>query len=385
LSRELIATGFGFGKDERHDSGTAPSEKQQPASRVLQLQRTQQHEQQPAPVVRPQVSREQISHAPATTSGFGVSWAAALAEEELGLVAPITSSPSKAIASTASIGGYQSAGLAQTASSSSLPSSSKLSPPQPRSPPLAKSKSPSASMRVRKPHATPPRQLSPVPRELALPLRPEEVKEQQKILEETQREMREIKALESQIGWEMHREEKAQVVNEKKEAEKDIMEWRNQLASGLKEFAESKAFEQKIEDLGASKEFQEFKRDRKQVDKEENLQLIKEQYEADTEFSQMQAEIAKTAALDRHAMNLEHLEEIQVLREVKIQEKVQEKTTEEQERALEQRLNFKHQATQLRSQKEEMLRNLQMLRSVQKQPVCTSGRAGRPRAAKGGH
>jgi hypothetical protein len=219
---------------------------------------------------------------------------------------------------------------------------------------------------------------------LAIPVRPEEVQEQQRLLEETQREMREIKAMESQIGWEMLREEKSQVKTEKKEAEADIMEWRNQLAAGMKEIAEVKAHEQKVEDLKESKQFQEFKRDRKQVDKDEELQVMKEQYQADLEFSQMQAEIAKTSGLDRHAMNLEHLEDIEVLRENKTQERIQEKSDVEKERAIEQRLNFNHQATQLRSQKEELLKNLQMLRSVQKQPVCTSGRAGRPRAAKGG-
>jgi hypothetical protein len=218
---------------------------------------------------------------------------------------------------------------------------------------------------------------------LARPLRQEEVEEQNRQIEETQKEMRQIRALESTIMWNLEREEKKQVEEEKREAAVDIMEWREQLACGLKEADEERSRQKLVQDLYASKEFQEFKRDAKQVLKEADIQHIKEQYQADVEHSQMQAELAKHAVMDRHATVLENLEGIEVLREVKENERVRTKKEQEQERARDQRLNFNHKHKQLRDEKQDLLRNLQQLRSLQKQPIETSGRAGRPREKNG--
>merc|ERR1712183_345330 len=109
-----------------------------------------------------------------------------------------------------------------------------------------------------------------------MPLTLQEMEDQQRQLQETQKEMREIRALEAQIKWSLEREEKKQVQTEKKEADMEIMEWREELAINMKEAAEEKAREQREQDLRESKDYLDFKRDRKQVLKEEELQLIKE-------------------------------------------------------------------------------------------------------------
>jgi len=210
------------------------------------------------------------------------------------------------------------------------------------------------------------------------------VKEHQQKIQEVEKEMRQIRALESTIKWDLEREEKRQVQNEKKEDAADIREWREQLTIGLKQAVEETARQKHETDLVESKEFQMFKRDTKQVLKEADIQLMKEKYQADLEFSQMQAEMKKHDAVDRHALVLENLEDIEVLREVKENERERERTEAEQERALDQRLRYTHKTNQLRSEKEDLLRNLQLMRSMQKRSIDTSGRAGRPRVKNGG-
>lgn len=193
-----------------------------------------------------------------------------------------------------------------------------------------------------------------------------------KQLEQTKKEVREIRALEGQLRWGMHREEKKQVVEEKREADQEIMQWREEQAVGMKEYAEEKIKEQRIQELGESKEFQVFKRDRKQVLKEEELEQVKEQYQADLEYSHMQAELQQAAEMDRHALVLEHQENFQDLREIRASEELREKAEAEDDRVHEVRLEFAHQANQLASAKEELMRNLQLLRNTkQRMPPGT--------------
>jgi len=172
--------------------------------------------------------------------------------------------------------------------------------------------------------------------------------------------------------FEMEREEKQEVEQAKKDAEMEIMAWREEQAVGMREYTKEKQRMEQKEDLLASKEFQEFKRERKQVTKEEELQQIKEQYQYDMEFSQFQADIAKMAVVDRHALVLESLEEIQDQRELRATEHLREKQLADQERAQEQRLEFHHQANQLSNEKEELLKNLQLLRQRKKLPVTSN-------------
>jgi len=215
------------------------------------------------------------------------------------------------------------------------------------------------------------------------------VEEYKKKLEATKKEVRDIRALEAKLRWGMQREEKRQVVEEKKEADVEIMQWREELAVGMKEIANQKAEEVRVKELQENKEFQVFKRDAKQTAKEEELIHIQEQLKADIEHAEMQAEMAQAVVADRHALVLEHLEDIQDLREIRATEELREKAEVEENRVHEVRLEFEHQANQLSSQKEELLRNLHLLRST-KQRLPPGTRMGqvshreRPRSLRAG-
>jgi len=213
-------------------------------------------------------------------------------------------------------------------------------------------------------------------------LEPEEVEEQQRQLEQTKKEVREITALKSQVMFEMAREEKREIAVAKKEADDEIMAWREEQAVGLREIAEEKERLKRVQDLAESKDFQSFKRERKQILKDEELVQIKEKYQNDLEFAHMQADMAKMGVVDRHALVIENLEEIQDLRALRTNEQLVEKAMVKQERVQEQRLNYSHQAKQLSTEKEELLQSLQLLRTRQKLPIASNrglASAGGPR------
>lgn len=205
-----------------------------------------------------------------------------------------------------------------------------------------------------------------------MPVSAAEVEANQRKLEVAKKEVREIRSLEQQVKWGMEREEKKEVEAAKKDAELELMEWREEQNVGMQEYQAQLALTQKVEDLQASKDFQHFKREKKQAAKEAEIQQIKEEYQADREHSEMQADIARTAIVDRHAIVIEQLEDIQDQREIKMTEALQEKAVAQQDRAVQQRLTYDHQANQLANEKEELLKSLQLMRSRQKLPVTSN-------------
>jgi len=274
---------------------------------------------------------------------------------------------------TARGGGYD--GGASQATVAAVRARSPGATAQPRSPSPVYSRSGVVAASSR------PRSMVPLPQVEEPPLRPEEIEENNRQLEQAKKEVREIRSLEAQVKWGMEREEKREVEAAIKEEEDDIMVWREDLAVGMKEIAEEKARVLKIQDLAESKNFQAFKRDRKQVLREEELDAIKEQYQSDMANSEMQADIAKMAVVDRHALVLETLEDIQDQRDTQATEKIEEKAKAEQERTHERRITFHHEANKLATEKEELLRSLQLMRARQKLPV-TSNRGARPQALR---
>merc|ERR1712039_737224 len=79
-------------------------------------------------------------------------------------------------------------------------------------------------------------------------------------LTKEKKEAQQLKALESQLLWDMDREERKMTEAEKREEAREIMEWREKFVGGLNEHAAEISKEQRIQDLMESKDFQEFKR-----------------------------------------------------------------------------------------------------------------------------
>jgi len=188
----------------------------------------------------------------------------------------------------------------------------------------------------------------------------------QKALKETEKEIRELRALESQMRWNMAREEVKDKVQEKAAAEEEIRDWRRKQIEQTKEYEAEKAQQARVEELVDSKDFQEFKREAKLVGKDEELRAIQEEYQRNIENAQFRAEAAREIYEKDKEVVTVHAEDVQHLREYKKEQKVQEKVKEEEGRVLEQSLEMANVAKELAREKEKLLQSLEYVRSCQK-------------------
>merc|ERR550537_843955 len=98
---------------------------------------------------------------------------------------------------------------------------------------------------------------------------PESIQEWRKMLEETKREVREIKAIENSLKWNMAREEKKERLTEAKAQVDEMRDWRWRQSDDMKAYKAALAKDAKVTELKESKSFQEFKRETKAQFREE--------------------------------------------------------------------------------------------------------------------
>lgn len=200
------------------------------------------------------------------------------------------------------------------------------------------------------------------------------------MLEDTKREVREIRAVEAQMRWNMRREEKKEKIMEEKEEIEEIRDWRWKQSAEMKAYVEEKANETKAVELEESKNFQEFKREAKAQGREENLRHITEEYLQDVEAAEWRKEIAQAAMERERELLADRVDHVAEHREIKHVQRQQEKAAVEEERAIEQSLEMAELAKQLAREKEQLLQSLEYQRACQRLPPGRS--AGRPAASR---
>jgi len=188
-------------------------------------------------------------------------------------------------------------------------------------------------------------------------------------LDQEKREVRQIKSLESQLKWGLQREERRQTEEERREEARLIMEWRDRQAKEMKGFVEEKSREQRVQELLQSKEYQMFKREWKQAARKDEIEQIKAQLAEGMDNAHWKLELQRAVELDRQLALQETMESQQEMKELRERERQHEKTVQLQDRAHDLALEYAHQASQISSEKEELLRNLALLRQRQKLPV----------------
>lgn len=196
-------------------------------------------------------------------------------------------------------------------------------------------------------------------------------------LEQARKEVREIRNLESQIKWNMQRQEKKEVDEEKKAVDDDIRDWRYQQHEEMKEFVSQKEKEQKLTELAESKDYQEYKRLRKQMEREEEQRYIQECYLQDREQAEWNAELQKQIIEEQKGLLEEKAEDVMEIKELKVAEKIRNKEQEVQDRLLEQTIEMDYASRQLQSEREALLQSLEYARSRQNAAVL-GGRGSRP-------
>lgn len=150
--------------------------------------------------------------------------------------------------------------------------------------------------------------------------------EQFRKLEQMRREAREMKSKEAHIKWTMKREEEKLRKSEAKEAVIDHLSLQQGFRRGIQEYARDRATEAKTNLLRESRDFQEFKRSAKLIDKEVDQRWIKEEYAETKENSTYVTDLARTLPLEEQKIKVEeNLERYRVFAEHHLEEQQREK------------------------------------------------------------
>lgn len=189
------------------------------------------------------------------------------------------------------------------------------------------------------------------------------------MIEETKKEVREIRQVESKTRWQIVREERRDKLAQTIATQSELRDWRWKQVEGMKALALQRAQEAKEVDLKESKEFVQFKREAKLRSKEHELQYQTEVYEDRKKDSAWTVEKAREASQQEQALVREKVEDVQQLRQEKKQQVEQQKVIAAQERALQEHMDVAHLARQLAAEKERLLENLQFSRSCLQAPL----------------
>eukprot|EP00435_Cladocopium_sp_Y103_P035479 s57_g9.t1 len=188
-------------------------------------------------------------------------------------------------------------------------------------------------------------------------------------LDKEKKEVRQMRGIESQLKWDMYREERSQTEEERREEARQIMAWRDREAKEMREYVEGKSRDQRALELMESKEYQEFKRAWKQAMRKEEIERIKVQLAENMDNAQWRVDLQKAVEMDRQLALQENMEAQQELRELKEKDRQREKVMQDEERARDLALEYAHQAHQISTEKEALLRSLALLRERQKASV----------------
>lgn len=204
-----------------------------------------------------------------------------------------------------------------------------------------------------------------------------------RMVEETKKEVRDIRALERQMKWNLQREEHKEVVLDKKAEEEEIRDWRWKQTEGMKAHAEEKAQEDRAVTLEESKAFQEFKRERKVETKDEDLRYIQEVYHQDLDHAEHRVEMAREQAEREQTVISDRLESRMHLKEQKLQELQLARARTDEQRMMEQTLEMQAVAEQLAREKAALLQSLELTKAATRVPIRSGGTGRSSAVARG--
>mmetsp|Transcript_10830 Transcript_10830/g.24790 ORF Transcript_10830/g.24790 Transcript_10830/m.24790 type:complete len:596 (-) Transcript_10830:61-1848(-) len=145
-------------------------------------------------------------------------------------------------------------------------------------------------------------------------------------VEQLRRETREMKAAEHSLKWSMQRQERQVKVDEKVRDAKDIMAWRREQVDESQAYADANNRVRRQSELTENRNYQEFKRDRKQVLKEEDLEDVKERYQDGKDYSEWAMALRREMPMEERAQIVEaNIENFKMLQDYHYEEERQRK------------------------------------------------------------
>lgn len=191
----------------------------------------------------------------------------------------------------------------------------------------------------------------------------------QQMLEKTKKEVREIRAAEAKMKCNMMREERKERVVLNKAASMEIMQWRQEQDMLSKEQAAMVADARKKQELEDSREFQDFKRLRKQLPIQEERCLAEVQYQEDTEQSRWNVELKRAAEEEKRNMVVAHFEKYDHIRALRAETAAQTRAIEDDERVHEKQLSMDFRLKELMATKNKMLQSMEYTRGRHGAPL----------------
>jgi len=195
-------------------------------------------------------------------------------------------------------------------------------------------------------------------------VQPESIQEWRRMLEETKREVREIKAIESHLKWNMTRDEKKERLIETKASVGDERDWKWRQSEEMKAYKASKAAEVTKTELKESKSFQEFKRETKGKTKEEEKKQTTDDYLKDRDDAQWRANLMKAVNEREKELTTGRHDDYLEVREIRNLQKEQDRFEMDENRAIEQTLEMAAIAREMAKEKEELLQALELSRAA---------------------
>lgn len=186
------------------------------------------------------------------------------------------------------------------------------------------------------------------------------------LIEETKKEVRDMKAEETKTKWQMTREEQSWRAAAHAAEAAEIQNWRWKQADEMKAYVEAKAQEVKEIELQDSKEFVEFKRETKVRTKEEEIAFQQEVYAQSMERAQWERERLRLQFEEEQVVAREKVADVQELREERQISAQQERQQQEQDRLWEEHLEMAKLMKELQREKEKLSQSLHYQRSCKK-------------------
>jgi len=186
-------------------------------------------------------------------------------------------------------------------------------------------------------------------------------------LDESAKEVRELRSIESQLLWQMRREEKKEQMAQEQAAEAELLDWRWKQSIAMKTSAAEREEERKRSLLQNSKESVELKRERKAAQKARELEQARELYLKDRDHAALQALVEKRHQERNRDILAYRCQDVNEMREMKRSQRSLESLHEDNTRSHEQRLMMATMARELSREKERLLESLHQLRQAQRE------------------
>lgn len=194
-------------------------------------------------------------------------------------------------------------------------------------------------------------------------------------IEQMKREVRELKSLDAKANWDLNRQETLAASTIKKQSEEELANWRTNQAREMKELEKCKEQEQKRIELEQNKDFLEFKKQRKKMERQKVSEIISEEYvKTKSEASwneQNEQKMKQDMVIRQKELEANHF----IHREFKKNQKMADKAYEEATREHDKQLDIEKMRADLLREREELMNRVNFTKnSMTKVPKNGDGK-----------